>query len=98
MRPSDSRSLTVLPGTSQDTPHTKGTILPPLSTHYPQWSRGGKLGLGLYQRPLSSDGADGLPFPKGSLQGKVQACSVIFPAHFSLLAYMLEINLCPWFW
>lgn len=70
MRSSDSRSVSVLPGTSQDTTHRKGTVLPPL-TQYPQWSRGGKLSIGLYQRPFSSDGKGGFPFSAGGLQGKV---------------------------
>ncbi|GFG32099.1 hypothetical protein Cfor_06869 [Coptotermes formosanus] len=71
MRPSDSRSVTVLPGTSQESAHSKGAMLPPLTSQYPQWSRGGKLGISLYARPLSSENENGLPFQRNSLTEKV---------------------------
>lgn len=70
MRSSDSRSVTVLPGTSQES--SKEVVLPPLTSHYPQWSRGGKLGIGLYPRPLSSDNENGFAFQQNSLSGKVR--------------------------
>jgi hypothetical protein len=72
MRPSDSRSVTVLPGTSQESPHSKGTLLPPLTSQYPQWSRGGRLGISLFPRPLSSENESGLPFQRNSLTDKVR--------------------------
>ena len=72
MRPSDSRSVTVLPGTSQESPHSKGALLPPLTSQYPQWSRGGRLGISLYPRPLSSENESGLPFQRNSLIDKVR--------------------------
>jgi hypothetical protein len=75
MRPSDSRSVTVLPGNSEETQHRKEVVLPPLTTHYPQWSRGGKLGIGLYSRPLSSDNENGLPFQWNGLNEKVRIAS-----------------------
>ncbi|XP_021941512.1 keratin, type I cytoskeletal 9-like isoform X2 [Zootermopsis nevadensis] len=71
MRPSDSRSVTVLPGTSGESQHSKEVVLPPLTSHYPQWSRGGKLGIGLCPRPLSNDNENGLPCQQSSLSVKV---------------------------
>lgn len=71
MRPSDSRSVTVLPGTSQESSHSKGAMLPPLTSQYPQWSRGGKLGISLFPRPVSSENENGLPFQRSSLTEKV---------------------------
>ena len=72
MRPSDSRSVTVLPGTSQESPHSKGALLPPLTSQYPQWSRGGRLGISLYPRPLSGENENGLPFQRNTLIDKVR--------------------------
>jgi hypothetical protein len=47
-------------------------MLPPLTSQYPQWSRGGKLGISVYPRPLSSENENGLPFQKNSLTEKVR--------------------------
>ncbi|PNF33959.1 hypothetical protein B7P43_G04655 [Cryptotermes secundus] len=71
MRPSDSRSVTVLPGTSQESPHSKGVVLPPLTSQYPQWSRGGKLEIGLYPRPLSNVNENDLSFQRNKMNGRV---------------------------
>jgi hypothetical protein len=67
--------VTVLPGTSQESPHSKGAVLPPLTSQYPQWSRGGKLGIGLYPRPLSSVNENDLSFQRNKLNGKVRISS-----------------------
>jgi hypothetical protein len=72
MIPSDSRSVSVLPGTSQESQHSKGVVLPPLTSQYPQWSRGGKLGIGLYSRPLSSVNENNLAFERNKANGKVR--------------------------
>jgi hypothetical protein len=83
MRPSDSRSVTVLPGTSEESQHSKEAVLPPLTSHYPQWSRGGKLGIGLFPRPLSSDNENGLPFQRSSLNGKVRIAASTKPFRYA---------------
>jgi hypothetical protein len=75
MRPSDSRSVTVLPGTSQQSPHSKGVVLPPLTSQYPQWSRGGKLEIGLYPRPLSNVNENDLSFQRNKMNGRVRISS-----------------------
>jgi hypothetical protein len=79
MRPSESRSVSVLPGTSQESQHSRGVVLPPLTSQYPQWSRGGKLGIGLYPRPLSSVTENGLSFERNRLNGKVRITSSTKP-------------------
>jgi hypothetical protein len=68
--------VTVLPGTSQESPHSKGVVLPPLTSQYPQWSRGGKLGIGLYPRPLSNVNENDLSFQRNKMNGKVRILSV----------------------
>lgn len=82
MRPSDSRSVTVLPGTSGESQHSKEVVLPPLTSHYPQWSRGGKLGIGLYPRPLSNDNENGLPCQQSSLSVKVRVAASTKPFRY----------------
>jgi hypothetical protein len=92
MRPSDSRSVTVFPGTSQESPHSKVAVLPPLTSQYPQWSRGGKLGIGLYPRPLSTDNENGLPFQRNSLNGKVRITASINLFTHSVLGLVIRNN------
>ncbi|KAK7871857.1 hypothetical protein R5R35_006447 [Gryllus longicercus] len=53
MNSSDSQTLSVLSGSSQGS-HDK--VLPPLTSQYPQWSRGGKLGIeSVYQKSFQNE-------------------------------------------
>nr|CAD7577868.1 unnamed protein product [Timema californicum] len=58
MRSSEPQEVSVLPESSQQSPHNKDAVLPPLTSQFPQWSRTRKLEIGVFTKPFSRPNED----------------------------------------